>query len=67
MPRELLTTADVADVLGVGRSRVAKLATRRSFPAPYAVTPRGLRLWRRADVEAFDRTWSRRVGAPPRG
>jgi predicted DNA-binding transcriptional regulator AlpA len=63
---ELLTTTDVAEVLGVSRSRVAKLAKRASFPRPYATTPRGLRLWRRADVERFDRAWERRVGAPAR-
>ena len=64
MPRELLATIDVAEALGVSRSRAAKLATRPSFPAPYAVTPRGVRLWRRADVENFDAAWTRKVGPP---
>lgn len=66
MPRELLATVDVAEVLGVSRSRAAKLAARASFPRPYATTPRGMRLWRRADIEAFDAAWIRKVGPPVR-
>ena len=65
MPRELLTTADVAEVLGVTPRRVAQLADhRRDFPAPYAIT-RGrkrIRLWRPEDIEAWARQANRTPG-----
>jgi predicted DNA-binding transcriptional regulator AlpA len=64
MPIELLTLTDVAEQLGVNRSRAATLSKRPAFPRPYAVTPRGFRLWRRADVERFDAAWTRKVGPP---
>ena len=66
MTIELLTLTDVGELLGVNRSRAATLSKRPSFPRPYAVTPRGYRLWRRSDVERFDAAWTRRVGAPTR-
>jgi hypothetical protein len=65
VPRELLTTTDIADALGFTPRRARFLADRRpGFPAPYAETPRGLRLWRRADIEAWAATADRTVGRP---
>jgi hypothetical protein len=67
-PRELLTTAEVAQVLGVTPRRVAQLADRRrDFPQPYAVTrgvrrTSGLRLWLPEDVEEWARTADRTPG-----
>jgi hypothetical protein len=68
MPRELLTTAEVAQILGVTPRRVAQLADRRrDFPAPYAVTrgvrrTSGLRLWLPEDIEGWARTADRTPG-----
>jgi hypothetical protein len=63
--RELLTTTDVALVLGVSRRRAAWLADNRpGFPEPYAATPAGVRLWRRADVERWAATADRTAGRP---
>ena len=65
MTRELLTTADVAVVLGVSRRRAAWLADNRSnFPKPYARTPTNIRLWRRADIEQWSSTADRSTGRP---
>lgn len=70
MPRELLTTSEVAAQLGVSRRRVSQLAAeRRDFPAPYAVTrgvkrASGLRLWRPEDIERWAASADRTVGRP---
>jgi predicted DNA-binding transcriptional regulator AlpA len=71
--RELLTTTDVAEVLGVSRSRVRQLANGRpDFPKPYAISrgpvrPIGTRLWSRDDIDYWnvsaDRTPGRRWSA----
>jgi len=68
---ELLTTAEVADVLGVSRSRVDQLAVRSDFPAPFARTrginrTSGLRLWKPVDIDRFAKTWERQPGRPRR-
>jgi predicted DNA-binding transcriptional regulator AlpA len=65
MPRELLTTADVAEVLGVSARRVSQLADARpDFPAPYAVTrgKKAIRLWRPEDIDAWARQANRSPG-----
>jgi hypothetical protein len=68
MPRELLTTAEVAQVLGVTPRRVAQLADRRrDFPAPYAITrgvrrTSGLRLWLPDDIDRWAATADRSAG-----
>jgi hypothetical protein len=66
-PRELLTSAEVAVVLGVSVRRVSQLAKDRpDFPSPYAITRGGkrMRLWRPEDIEWWaanaDRTPGRR-------
>lgn len=68
MPRELLTTSEVAEVLGVSARRVAQLADGRSdFPKPYAVTrgvrrKKGIRLWRPDEIDHWARTADRAPG-----
>ena len=60
-PREYLSAAEVAPILGVSHRRVNQMARQYSdFPAP-AVTDGGgrVRLWRRADIER----WHERVGS----
>lgn len=62
---ELVTTADVAVILGVTSRRARWLADHRpGFPAPYAVTPSGIRLWHRADIERWDALTDRSPGRP---
>jgi predicted DNA-binding transcriptional regulator AlpA len=65
----LLTTADVAQLLGVSSQRVRQLVRDRAdFPAPAAQsrTSRGVgtRRWRRADVEHWRDSANRRPGRP---
>jgi hypothetical protein len=61
VPIELLTTSEVAEVLGVSPRRVAQLADQRlDFPEPYAVTrgvkrARGMRLWKPDDIDQWKR------------
>lgn len=63
---ELLSTPDVAEVLGVSRQRVHQLHTERGdFPAPYARLGSGP-IWARPAIEAFDRAWTRKPGRPAR-
>lgn len=55
---DLITTREVADMLGVSSQRVRQLvADRPDFPAPFvaSTTSRGVgtRRWRRADVERW--------------
>jgi len=69
-PVELLTTADVAAVLGVSSSRVRQLVNDRSdFPKPYTSSygvrrAVGTRFWSREQIdrlnESADRTPGRR-------
>jgi hypothetical protein len=67
-PRELLTTAEVAQILGVSPRRVSQLADRRrDFPPPYAVTrgvrrDSGLRLWLPGDIDRWAQTADRSPG-----
>lgn len=66
-PRELLTTADVARVIGVSPRRVAQLADHRpDFPEPYAITrpPQSIRLWTPEAIDAWQRTADRSPGRP---
>lgn len=64
-PRELLTTWEVAEVLGVTPRRVRQLVERGTpgFPAPYAVTrARGQQLWRPEDIERWAASADRSAG-----
>jgi predicted DNA-binding transcriptional regulator AlpA len=65
MTVELLGASDVAERLGVSRRRVSALVkVRKDFPPPFAITPRGVRLWRAEDVEEWARLADRSVGRP---
>lgn len=58
MPLDLVGAAEIAELLGVTRTRVNQLvADDPSFPVPAAELTAG-RIWKRADVEA----WARRTG-----
>jgi len=69
-PVELLTTADVADLLGVSSQRVRQLVkTRSDFPRPYASSHGvrravGTRYWSRVDVERWNDHADRSPGRP---
>jgi predicted DNA-binding transcriptional regulator AlpA len=55
---ELMTSSQVADLLGVSRQRVDQIVkTDPTFPQPAAVLPSG-RIWERADIER----WAREKG-----
>lgn len=56
---ELLETADVARLLGVSSERVRQLANTERLPVT-TVTPRGTRLFKRDDVERFQRARAQR-------
>jgi len=57
---ELLGAVDGARLLGVSRQRFYQLQDKPGFPQPAAELARGA-LWRRADIEAFAASRSRRV------
>ena len=64
---DLMTTRDVADLLGVSSQRVRQLVADRSdFPAPASTsqTSRGVgtRRWQRADVERWRDSANRAPG-----
>jgi predicted DNA-binding transcriptional regulator AlpA len=64
---KLLTTADVAELLGISPQRVRQLVAQRpDFPAPAetSTTTRGVgtRRWRRADVERWNASANRSHG-----
>ena len=59
---ELLSAADVADVLDVSRQRVHQLATSHPrFPEPYVRLATGP-IWTLPVIEHFRDTWDRRPG-----
>ncbi len=63
---DLVTSGEIAEVLGVSRSRVHKLSTRSDFPSPHLVAG-GRRLWRLRDVERWAEKWDRmNVGGRPK-
>jgi hypothetical protein len=57
---EMLTTAAVADALGIQRRTVNQLRFRGSLPEPDARDENGRLLWKRATI----RTWARTTGRP---
>jgi predicted DNA-binding transcriptional regulator AlpA len=69
---ELLTTAQVARLLGISPQRVRQLVQRsrqNDFPAPAEQTRTtrgvGIRRWRRSDVERWNADGDRANGRPP--
>jgi predicted DNA-binding transcriptional regulator AlpA len=57
---ELLSTVEIAGLLGVSRQRVDKLSRSDGFPEPVASLAIG-RVWERADVVA----WAKQTGRLP--
>jgi hypothetical protein len=60
---ELMSAAEIADLLGVTRQRVHQLRDTKTFPAPLADL-RGGAVWDAAAVRNFDREWTRTPGRP---
>jgi len=54
---DLMSTIEIAELLGITRQRVDKLSRTDGFPPPAAELAIG-RVWRRDDVEA----WARATG-----
>lgn len=57
---DLVSTVEIAEMLGVSRQRVDKLSRSEGFPAPAAELAIG-RVWARADVERWARSTGREV------
>jgi predicted DNA-binding transcriptional regulator AlpA len=57
---DLVSTVEIAEMLGVSRQRVDKLSRSEGFPAPYAELAIG-RVWARTDVERWARSTGREV------
>ncbi|MCX5070884.1 hypothetical protein OOJ91_34110 [Micromonospora lupini] len=60
---DFLGAAEVAARLGVSTARVRQLEERPDFPKPVLPLAGG-RIWRAEDIDAFNRTWTRRPGRP---
>jgi excisionase family DNA binding protein len=59
MPDKLLNAAEVAELLGVTRRYVNRLASEHeNFPEPAAVFPGARRVWRRSAIER----WAKKHG-----
>jgi len=56
-PIELWGTGDIADLLGVSRSRADQLSRQFGFPKPYA-RAFGRRLWRKSEIVK----WAKQTG-----
>lgn len=54
---DLMSTPEIAELLGVSRQRVDQLSRSKGFPAPAAELAVG-RVWLRQDIEA----WARETG-----
>lgn len=64
MSDNLLSTCEVADLLGVRRETVSRWHNHGDFPKPLRISPTVLR-WRRADVDAWlDRQYDQPASAP---
>jgi predicted DNA-binding transcriptional regulator AlpA len=62
---QLMTKADIAELLGVSRERVSQLAARGDFPTSLGQVGKSL-VWSRGAVERWAEQWVRRSGRPPR-
>lgn len=60
---ELMSAADIADMLGVKRQRVHQLRHTAAFPAPLAELGGGA-VWDAAAVRHFAKNWARKPGRP---
>ena len=60
---ELVTKADIAQMLDVSRERVTQLAQRDDFPASLGQVGKSL-VWSRRDIERWSSSWDRRGGRP---
>jgi hypothetical protein len=60
---ELMSAAEIGELLGVARQRVHQLRASSAFPAPLAEL-RGGAVWDAAAVQKFAREWERRPGRP---
>ncbi|WP_239404988.1 AlpA family transcriptional regulator [Frankia sp. Cj3] len=49
---DLVDITEVAEILGVGRSRADTISRYKGFPDPAVIKPR-MRLWHRADVQTW--------------
>ncbi|MFB9472193.1 hypothetical protein ACFFR3_22000 [Nonomuraea salmonea] len=64
---DLIGAAEAAEILGISRSRLLLLAEKKpDFPPQRYPHLAAAKLWRRQDIIAFNRTWDRRVGRPPK-
>ena len=64
MGEDLVGVAEAAELLGVSRQQVHRLARRPDFPAPVAQLKAG-KIWRREDVEQWAQEHAgRRPGRP---
>src|SRR3954454_13617899 len=61
---DLAGAAEAADILGVTRQQVDRLAARPDFPKPVAVLRAG-RIWRTRDIERWARQHADRRPGPP--
>jgi predicted DNA-binding transcriptional regulator AlpA len=60
---ELMSAAEIAEMLGLSRQRVHQLRAIRAFPEPLAEL-RGGAVWDAAAVRKFGQEWTRKPGRP---
>lgn len=63
---DLVSTAEIARLLGVTRQRVQQLAKTPGFPVPAATLSMGS-VWHTADIRAWAAATGRTVPQPPPG
>jgi predicted DNA-binding transcriptional regulator AlpA len=60
---DVVSAPEVGTILGVSRQRVHKMLSDDRLPPPIIRLGSGP-LWLRSTIEAFDRSWTRKVGRP---
>ena len=60
---DLVGVPEIADELGVSRTRVYQLTARKDFPKPVAKLMMGT-IWKRQDIQRWATTWTRKTGRP---
>jgi hypothetical protein len=63
--RPVVGSSEAAEMLSISRQRLAQLAQRPDFPAPWA-TVAATPVWLRTQIRRFERYWPRRNGRPPK-